>query len=85
MVWMLRGMTGGSGGMPGMVMQSRTGAGPAVVGGLYCAAVGVALVGAAGVAVLRRRDHGGIRGTVRDDFAHGVMTAGMAVMLFAMA
>jgi hypothetical protein len=84
MVWMLRGMTSGAGGMRGMLMPSQTLAGPAVVGGLYCAAVGFALVSTAGVAVWRRR-HGRNRGTVLDDLAHGLMTAGMAAMLFAMA
>jgi hypothetical protein len=84
MVWMLRGMTGGSGGMPEMAMPSRTAAGPFVAGGLYCAAAGAVLVGGVAVAVLRRRI-GRNRGTVRDDLAHGLMTAAMAVMLFAMA
>jgi hypothetical protein len=82
MVWMLRSAGTGMDRMAGMVMSSRVGAVPAV-GGSYCIAVGVVLVAAAAVSIARRR--GAQRATVRDDLAHGLMTAGMAAMLFAMA
>jgi hypothetical protein len=64
-----------------MVMPSRAGAVPAVGGG-YCIAVGVVLIAAAASSIAQRG--GAQRATVRDDLAHGLMTAGMAVMLFAM-
>jgi hypothetical protein len=82
MVWMLRSAGTGTARMAGMVMSSRAGAVPAVGGG-YCIAVGVVLVAAAAVGIARRR--GAQRATVRDDAVHGLMAAGMAAMLFAMA
>jgi hypothetical protein len=65
-----------------MVMPSRAGVVPAA-GASYCIAVGLVLVATAAVSMARR--HGGQRATVRDDLAHGLMTVGMAAMLFAMA
>jgi hypothetical protein len=82
MVWMLRSAGTGTVRMAGMVMPSRAGAVP-LAGGGYCVAVAVLLVGAAAVSIARGRD--AQQATVRDDVAHGLMTAGMAAMLFAMA
>ena len=83
MVWMLRAMTPGVGRTaPGMVMGSRSTTGPATVAGTYCAGVALLMLTSVGVAAVRRR---GLPGHVRDDLAHGLMGAGMAAMLFAMA
>ncbi len=79
MAWMI-GATSTWAGMAGMAM-SRAATGPALVGGAYCLASGVLLVAVGG----RGAASGGfVRPGVRDDVVHGVMTAGMAVMLLAM-
>ncbi len=85
MAWMVGATAPGTVGMPGMPMPRRA-PGPAVAGGVYCAAAAVLLVAAAGWGGARRRvaDPCAWR-AVRDDAVHGLMTAGMAAMLFTMA
>jgi len=87
MAWMLRAISGTtmSGTTMSMPSMSKSTTFPllAWVAGGYCIAVAALLAMAFLAAPTRRRT--GSHGDARDDIVHALMTAGMGVMLFAMA
>lgn len=84
MVWMFDALSTGSMAMPGMTMPAAPGDRThvlAAAGGVYAVAVAALLA----VAVLAAPRPAGRRRSTGDDVVHAAMTAGMAVMLLAMA